>query len=1184
MPQSHTRRALTLFAAAGLLVGLGSMPAHAQVSSDASLLRGDVTASLDQAADLLAQGSAVKAKAILVELGSGANAVSLTGAQQSRLSALLGNATRRVNSMNAMEVSLQTAALSLETGELALATRHAQAVIDSPKATNEQTQLAKGVLAKAQTARETISPRVDTMIVDARAMIDDGRIVQAREVLTSLRRSGVSLTVDQEQFVAAAQVQIVEAQAAMAGMMQPGVIKRREDKPAPAKPADQPADKPAEKPAEAPKAEQPAKPVAPAKPAEAPKAEQPAKPVAPVKPAEAPKAEQPAKPIAPAKPAEAPKAEQPAKPADAPKAQEAPKPLEAAKPAQPAVDPIERAKEWEAQSLLADADQAFDQNRLNDALSKYDRLLRLFAVQLTPEQTTHATERKAEAQVRLGGGPGDVLDSQLRADEIRRQQVNAEFNNDLEQASKALAGGDVETARNLTATANLRISQNQRLFSQPQVDGYRTRISDLFSRIEQESERIRVNELRDKEQRAEVARSDAARAASENRARQISEAISRVRALQQEQKYEDALQVVDNILFLDPINPTGLLLKTVIEDIIIYRKYLRIQDTKYQNISLQTVNNAEATIPPPNIMDYPADWPKISYQRGTNEAFTDSAENRRVLGVLDSRRIPVSFNDVPLGNVIDFIRGVTQLNVDVDWASLEEVSISRDDTITLNLTNVTLRTALDRALERVSKDTEAAAAWGVQDGVLTIASKSVIARNKALVIYDIRDMLIEIPDYIDAPEFNLQAVLQGAQGGGGGGQSPFQPEQNQDRDMRTIEERTQDIITLITTNVDQPGWQENGGSVGFIQQFQGNLIITNTPANHREIEGLLSKLRQYRAMQINVENRFLLVSQDFFEQIGFDLDIYWNGDNNQVRAARAANPGGNIQPSDFFDFSRGGLQRNVRGANNTTNPTPLPSPLSIVGTAQNSISLTESLTPGEFAGGILQRAPALGFGGQFLDDIQVDFLIKATQADRRTVNLTAPRLTFTNGQWAHIAVATQVAFISDLQPVVSESAVGFDPDVAVVNEGVVLLTQGTITADRRYVTLNVEADVARIDGFANSPVTAIAGGQLVNSAATQSFIQLPTVTTTLVRTTVTVPDQGTVLLGGQRVVSESEVETGVPVLSKIPIINRFFTNRTTTREEQTLLILIKPTILIQNEQEERAHPGVSESIKSPFGG
>ena len=51
---------------------------------------------------------------------------------------------------------------------------------------------------------------------------------------------------------------------------------------------------------------------------------------------------------------------------------------------------------------------------------------------------------------------------------------------------------------------------------------------------------------------------------------------------------------------------------------------------------------------------------------------------------------------------------------------------------------------------------------------------------------------------------------------------------------------------------------------------------------------------------------------------------------------------------------------------------------------------------------------------------------------------------------------------------------------------------------------------------------------------------------TRVQTTVTVPDQGTILLGGQRLVTEQEIESGVPVLSKVPLLNRFFTNRITS--------------------------------------
>jgi general secretion pathway protein D len=81
-------------------------------------------------------------------------------------------------------------------------------------------------------------------------------------------------------------------------------------------------------------------------------------------------------------------------------------------------------------------------------------------------------------------------------------------------------------------------------------------------------------------------------------------------------------------------------------------------------------------------------------------------------------------------------------------------------------------------------------------------------------------------------------------------------------------------------------------------------------------------------------------------------------------------------------------------------------------------------------------------------------------------------------------------------------------------------------------------------------------------------VSLTTTVNHRIRTTVSVPDKGTALLGGQRTVKEYETEVGVPVLSKIPYINRFFTNRTTNREEKTLIILLRPEIIIQQENEE----------------
>ena len=253
---------------------------------------------------------------------------------------------------------------------------------------------------------------------------------------------------------------------------------------------------------------------------------------------------------------------------------------------------------------------------------------------------------------------------------------------------------------------------------------------------------------------------------------------------------------------------------------------------------------------------------------------------------------------------------------------------------------------------------------------------------------------------------------------------------------------------------------------------------------------------------------------------------------------------------------------------------------------QNSLGLTRGLAGGSFAGDVLNLisgangGPALSVAGRFLDDIQVDFLVEATQADVSSMTLTAPRLTLSNGQLSYTFVGSQQSFVSDLQPVVSNAAVAFDPQVGVVPDGVRLVVRGVISADRRYVTLDVTTDIASTTFGTTQTSQAAAGGtgNIAGNGIATGTIQLPVVTITRVQTTVTVPDQGTLLMGGQRIVNEYVTETGVPVLSKVPVLNRFFTNRIETKEEQTLLILIKPTVLIQNEEEEKNFPGLLDTL------
>lgn len=1166
--QNSPARMLLAAAAFSGATLLGATSVWAQVatprpSSDSTQPASAAHAAMDKAAKLLEQGQVVRARTALASLlNDDTGGQLLSNRERQRLNSLVSSISRQTQSMDPVELSLQRAENDADQGNIRSAEAHLQSVVRSRKANTEQNARVEAVRSTCQSTKSTMAPKVDGLLTAAESHLRDGRVADAKNDLTSIGRSGLVLEGDQLASFNSLTDRIDQIDASnldkvALGVLesQPGVIKKR--------PIDPYRDNEDAKPSDAPD--------------EAPAAETPAEPAAP-------EATQP-----PADPPAQPPAEQPATPPAA-------EPSSGWQPPQ-GQDAIEQSRKWQAQELLAQADLSFDKGIYNDALSKYQQLSGAFGQYLTVDELARVNARISEAQVRLNAnGTGlDPLSAQMKRTQVQKEAALAEFNNQLTQAGRSLDTGDTERARNLAAAARLTINSNKNAFAESEVEGYNQQVADLLAKIAGTEDTL-ANQRAAAQARAladEAAKSEAQRLTEKER--KIREAISRVRALQMDLKYAEALQVVDQLLYLDPINPAGLVLKDLLTDQLISIESKRSIKTTWEKVAQHSLQNSSAMIPSLELIEYPSDWPAISNLRGEPLAFAESAENQRVNSLIATKKTPVKFNESPLESVVGFLQAVTLLNIDIDWASLESLSVAREKPVTLNLTNVPIKTILDKVCEKVSPGTDITqrVGWAVNDGVLTIAAEEALRKNTQLVIYDIRDLLIEVPQYTNTPQFDLSQVLSSSsQGGGGGGQSPFQNQtQNQNQDLgRNRDGRIDQIIQLIQENVDSEGWKDMGGTTGSIQRLDGSLIIVNTAKNHQAINGLLRQLREVRAMQINVESRILLVNQEFFEQIGFDIDVYLNANNNQVRTARAIAP--TSQASDFFSNAKPNriiTSPNVVGSGTTTQGVVNPRSWSPIGVTQNSSTLASSLLSGQIesstvAGTALSAAPALGIAGQFLDDVQVDFLIQATQADRRSVRLNAPRLTFTNGQQSNIYVVTQTAIVSDLQSVVSDSAASFDPTIGVVSEGVILAVEGTVSADRRYVTMNVQVSINKIDGFQERAVSAVVGGQLVSSASTESFIQLPTSTVTSVSSTVTVPDQGTIMMGGQRIKNEYEVEAGVPVLSKIPFINRLFSNRIKAKDEQTLLILMKPTILIQNEQEERNFPGLLDTLRAPYGG
>lgn len=1118
-------------------VALGCLTATAVAGSD-------IAQEVERAAELLRDGRLVQARSIL----TGLDRETMTTDERERTLELLAAADRRLRHADPIEVSLQKADVALVEGDVRSAQRHALAARNARGATEEQSAAAMRLLDEADGLKRTLEPVVGGALDQAITDFHDERYGEAKAGLDAVYRSGCKLDPSQLRALDRYREMIVELERERGapfeitytplGLLQPGTVERRED-PRP--------DRGGQAQASASDASQPAP----------------------------------------------------------------PPPAEASEP-QPGDDVFERALRFDAERYLAEADAAFEAGRFSEAAQKYELAAGAYRQHLSPEEAARAEQRLSEARAMLQDRSGDLLGQTIESRSLLRQQATAEYDNLMQQARESLGQGNFEQARANAGRARIAVVDRRDVFSEQELQDRLGRQEALLQQIRNAEEGARQREIN--ERADEVAREsqDAAAQQRADKDRRIIEALDRIRQLQLEQKYEEALQVVEQVLFLDPNNAAGLLLKDVLRDVVIYREWNDLQRDKSYSYSRESNRMQRSMVAPEALLSYPDDWPEISFRRGEDLAFVDTEEDRRVLSSLETKRIPATFAANTLEDVLTFVGAVTNLNMDVDWESLSEIGIERDDEITLNLRPVPVKVVLERVLEKISPDEFSRADWAVQDGVLVVASEEGLRRNTFVRIYDVRDLTFQIPNYTEVPDLDLDSVLQQTGNRGGGTQSIFNDPNDAGTDL-SESDLLDRLLEIIQTNVDYDGWAANGGETGRLEELNGNLIITNTAKNHRAIVGLLSQLREVRSIQINVEARFLTVAQDFFEQIGFDLDVYFNAQNNQYQEALDQQIffGGNgsfgnpvpdnvsTLPSDLVGSrTNQTTQWSIEDFDDTTGEVTwefqpqqfsvtAPDSLSIIPVQQNSFGLTEALlAAGGFAGEVLQSNPAIGVAATFLDDIQVDMLLEATQADRRNVTLTAPRLTFFNGRAANIFVATQRSFVSDLTPIVGTGSVAFDPTIAPLTEGVTLLVRGVTSADRRYVTMTIEARVAQFVEFRSVPVRAQAGGVGDGNGGGQvveSNIEAPTVTISAIETGVTVPDQGTILLGGQSIVTESEIETGVPVLSKLPILNRLFSNRIEVKEEQTLLILLKPTILIQNEEEEQNFPGLLDSLGVGFG-
>jgi general secretion pathway protein D len=559
--------------------------------------------------------------------------------------------------------------------------------------------------------------------------------------------------------------------------------------------------------------------------------------------------------------------------------------------------------------------------------------------------------------------------------------------------------------------------------------------------------------------------------------------------------------------------------------------------------------------------------------------------------------VDVNFNNRPLKEVLDTLASLSGVNIYADPQGLAAEGVTSDTPVNITLTKeVSLESALNLILEPLRLS------YVIQNEVLRITSEQLRDSNVHPRVYNVADLVIPIPNFIPGYNIGLPSAIREAhnslgyggaiqpvsmapltlstndlQGGGPTSASSLAqinsygglPQGSHSRPSQSpgygpgsmggaALADFDTLIQLITSTIKPDTWDEVGGP-GAIEEFPTNLslVISQTQDVHEQIADLLEQLRRLQDLQVTIEVRFITLNDNFFERIGvdFDFDVDDNvtalpSDDSGPSVAIGLGPDGN--PTPDFDFSF----------------------------TQDSFGVTVP------AFGGYSGANAANFGFAILSDIEAFFLVQAATGSDRNNVLSAPKVTLFNGQLASVSDVSQRPFVTSLIPVVGDFAAAHQPVIVVLSEGTSLGVQAVVSSDRRFVRLTLVpmfSQIGEVEEFTfDGKTTTNTGSNVVDAAGEPTgskdntitttegtTVQLPTFSFTTVSTTVSVPDGGTVLLGGIKRLSESRVEQGVPMLNKLPYVNRLFKNVGIGRDTQSLMLMVTPRIIIQEEEEEK---------------
>jgi general secretion pathway protein D len=372
-----------------------------------------------------------------------------------------------------------------------------------------------------------------------------------------------------------------------------------------------------------------------------------------------------------------------------------------------------------------------------------------------------------------------------------------------------------------------------------------------------------------------------------------------------------------------------------------------------------------------------------------------------------------------------------------------------------------------------------------------------------------------------------------------------------------------------------------GASANFIASTS-KLIIKNTQANLDLIDTLVETQMTAPPSQVEIESKFLEVTQNNLKEMGIDWllgqfgmpfgsGVFGGGgtqgfnQNINANSFPFLNPGSTTVPIGASSVTSGPLTAGNRSG---------ASPTAISVNAVDSLLFATPFGP----------APALLSVAGVFTNPQFQVVLRALNQQKGVDLVSAPKVTTKSGQRATIQIVREFRYPTeyDLPQVTQTPGSIYTPATPTTPTsfetkpvGITLEVEPTVGPDGYTIDLILSPRVVEFDGFINygSPITTVVtlvpGGTAPNIfpslnaqfVVTQNVINKPVFSTREVTTEVTVYDGQTVVIGGLISENIQKIEDKVPILGDIPLAGRLFRTTADQHIKRNLIMFVTASLL-----------------------